>query len=484
MTAVAGYDAAMRRIALMALLALSCARALPPGAVQTVVDRAHDGKRVIFVGLDGADWRLLDRFLADGTMPRLARLVAQGERRTLLTQHPPLSPLVWTSMMTGVSPLEHRILDFTRFDPVTRAQEPITSDERAVPAIWNMARAGGKQAMVFGLWATYPAEEGIALTDRDLPRDYLAATELVHRTALQKIAAGKPDLAIVYFQGTDEIGHFTAGDATRAVAYFRRIDAILGEYQELAKKLDAQLILASDHGFDWGGTHQESSTATATAAKWHRNEGIYLRWPADATRAEDASVNQICATLLNILGLPRGEGLAPAIGETANPQSVNYRRYFIRARPTRSTNPSTEQVAKLKALGYLASTAPAPANATTTRTPASFNNEGLLLREAQRTEDAASAFREALRLDPQYPSARTNLDDLLAGRAIERLRARDCAGALHDLQEMHAQSELRWASIAAAEGCLGHDDAAEAAVHRSLALDPNQPELRRLVAGN
>src|SRR5213595_3139943 len=91
--------------------------------------------RVLFVGLDGADWQLLDAYCADGTMPNLAALVRGGEKRILLTQHPPLSPLVWTTMMTGVSPLEHRILDFTRFDPVTRVREPITSDERAVPAI-------------------------------------------------------------------------------------------------------------------------------------------------------------------------------------------------------------------------------------------------------------------------------------------------------------------------------------------------------------
>src|SRR6187549_373785 len=127
------------------LLAFACARA---------------EKRVILVGLDGADWRLLDRFVADGTMPRLGEILQRSERRVLLTQHPPLSPLVWTTMMTGVSPLEHRILDFTRFHPRTRQQEPITSDERAVPALWNMVRAGGKRAGVFGLWATYPAEVG------------------------------------------------------------------------------------------------------------------------------------------------------------------------------------------------------------------------------------------------------------------------------------------------------------------------------------
>ena len=31
--------------------------------------------RVIFVGLDGGDWELLDRYAGDGTMPNLGRLV-------------------------------------------------------------------------------------------------------------------------------------------------------------------------------------------------------------------------------------------------------------------------------------------------------------------------------------------------------------------------------------------------------------------------
>src|SRR5258708_35407171 len=105
--------------------------------------------------------------MAEGVMPNLAGLVKEGDRRTILTQHPPLSPLVWTTMMTGVSPLEHRILDFTRYNPITHTLEPITSDERAVPALWNMAVTKGKRVDGFGMGATYPPEPGIILTDRE-----------------------------------------------------------------------------------------------------------------------------------------------------------------------------------------------------------------------------------------------------------------------------------------------------------------------------
>ena len=81
-------------------------------------------------------------------------------------------------MMTGVSPLEHRILDFLRVNPATHQREPITSDERAVPAIWNMATAGRRKVGALGFWATYPAEtvNGLMVSDRLFTFLYSEAT--------------------------------------------------------------------------------------------------------------------------------------------------------------------------------------------------------------------------------------------------------------------------------------------------------------------
>src|SRR5262249_54775907 len=120
------------------------------------------------VGLDGADWHYLDGLMASGAMPELARLVREGRRGVLTTEQPPLSPIVWTTMMTGVSPLEHRILDFARLRRGDGVAEPTTSSERRAPAIWNMASAAHRRVVVLGLWATYPAEpvEGLLVADR------------------------------------------------------------------------------------------------------------------------------------------------------------------------------------------------------------------------------------------------------------------------------------------------------------------------------
>jgi Flp pilus assembly protein TadD len=168
-------------LSLAAMAVVSCSResSAPPasgsgapapaaGAVPDIVRAARKAPPVIFIGLDGADWELLDRYIAAGSMPNLRQLTGEGVQGRLETLHPALSPLIWTSMMTGVDPMQHGILDFVRFRPGTNQKEPITSDERKAPAIWNMAGWGDRTVAVFGIWATYPAEpvKGLMVSDR------------------------------------------------------------------------------------------------------------------------------------------------------------------------------------------------------------------------------------------------------------------------------------------------------------------------------
>jgi Tfp pilus assembly protein PilF len=481
-------------------------------AVPAIERQARPGRPVIFVGLDGADWRLLDRFMEQGAMPELSRLVAEGAGGALETIHPPLSPIVWTSMVTGVSPLEHRVLDFTRFSPASGRKEPITSDERRSPAVWNMAGYAGRTSATFGLWATYPAEvvNGLMVSDRligflnpeqqpppaivfpaaqeawtldalravdretDLAvlqvylpwlgedeyrrieaakqadpyahpvtalRRILVETEVYHRLATDWIQKQKPDLAIVYLQGTDSIGHAFAQFApprqptiseeeyrrysTVPEQYFRHIDTLLGQYRRLAEERAAFLMLASDHGFFWeeGRPTRHSSVALATAARWHRKDGIYLVWGPGIAPApghpHTAGAAQLAASLLALLGLPRGLGLAePALPgiPPASGKAVHYTEHYRPATPvTVSGEGDAEAIEKLKALGYVGSAeaSSAPAGASGTRTAGSYNNEGLVLRNEGKPQAAEAAFQKALEMDPRLGSALWNLSDAL-----------------------------------------------------------------------
>jgi predicted AlkP superfamily phosphohydrolase/phosphomutase len=69
-------------------------------------------KKVIFLGLDGLDPRLTERFMAEGKLPNFVRLKQAGGFRHLRTTFPSLSPVAWSTFATGVNPAKHNIFDF------------------------------------------------------------------------------------------------------------------------------------------------------------------------------------------------------------------------------------------------------------------------------------------------------------------------------------------------------------------------------------
>lgn len=481
--------------------------------LRPAVFRARE-PRVIVVGLDAADWQLLDGYVADGTMPNLGRLVKEGRSGILKTFQPPLSPLIWTTMMTGVSPLQHRILDFTRFNPKTGVREPITSDERLEKAVWEMANDHGREVAVLGMWATHPAEpvRGLMISERlfailkneqtppgvvhpaaEQPRvvaertklegevglgalqaylpwltkeefEYLEGggdpylhpvtmlrrilieTRLYHRLTLDWVRRRAPHLTVVYLEGTDTIGHVFAAFAPpqqpgvdpkdfqryQSVPrdYFKEIDRMLGDYRALAEEAGAALLIVSDHGFLWhDGRPQSSGIAGATAALWHREEGLYVLWgkgvQPDAARGE-GRVGQLAATVLGLLELPRAAGTdGPALAgvEEVLP-AQNYGPRSARALAVAETGPAEDAVERLKALGYVGSEEPGmrPDGAGSgTRTAGSFTNEGSLLLEEGKSAEAKAAFEQALRLDPKSGAAKYALASILEkeGRSRE-----------------------------------------------------------------
>jgi len=134
--------------------------------------RPATGKRaVIWVGLDGLDFEILDRLAASGAMPNWKRLASEGWTARLSSDYPLISPVLWTTAATGRTPDAHRVLDFQEVDPATGRKVPISGLSRAVPAVWNLASAAGRRVGVVGWWATHPAEEvdGFFVTDRVSP---------------------------------------------------------------------------------------------------------------------------------------------------------------------------------------------------------------------------------------------------------------------------------------------------------------------------
>jgi len=133
----------------------------------------HD-PTLLVVGLDGADWRVLDPLIEAGYVPHIEALVSGGVRAALACApaRPDLAcycPPVWTSIATGQPYKRHRIA--TTIDPAGRRQ---------VAALWEVNQDAGGLSNLISYRGTWPPEPdaGIVLTEPGLD---VAAGELMDR---------------------------------------------------------------------------------------------------------------------------------------------------------------------------------------------------------------------------------------------------------------------------------------------------------------
>ena len=83
-------------------------------------------QRVLLIGWDGADWRILDPLLERGDLPNLQALIDRGQRGVLRSTIPTHSWAAWPSFLTGVDPADHGVYDILETVPGTHKQYPVT----------------------------------------------------------------------------------------------------------------------------------------------------------------------------------------------------------------------------------------------------------------------------------------------------------------------------------------------------------------------
>lgn len=75
--------------------------------------------RLIVLGLDGMDPVLIEKYRSQGKLPHLSNFAEKGSYHELETTIPSISPVAWSSFMTGCHPAKHNIFDFLSRDPKT-----------------------------------------------------------------------------------------------------------------------------------------------------------------------------------------------------------------------------------------------------------------------------------------------------------------------------------------------------------------------------
>lgn len=123
--------------------------------------------KVLLIGWDAADWKVITPLLDAGKMPNLKKFLQGGVMGNVATLYPILSPMLWTSIATGKRAYKHGIHGFVEPDPHTGSVRSITNLGRKTKAIWNILNQNGKRCNVVGWWPSHPVEpiNGVMVSD-------------------------------------------------------------------------------------------------------------------------------------------------------------------------------------------------------------------------------------------------------------------------------------------------------------------------------
>lgn len=258
-----------------------------------VADTSGD-ERVLIIGLDGADWDMINPLLEQGKLPNLEKLIEKGDRSNLTSSIPSMSPVAWTTFATGKNPGKHGVYSFLRKEGNDFV--PLTADDITSEKMWDITSEKDLTSVVINVPMSYPPHE----IKGKLISGYLSIenTTYTYPPSLQeeieekgyKIEAlsegfepGKEDefleelnetvekrteiavdlmdetdwnLSVVVYTGLDRLQHYFWKHMEKEDSEYE--SAIPGHYQKLDRQIvelleevneDTRVIVMSDHGF-------------------------------------------------------------------------------------------------------------------------------------------------------------------------------------------------------------------------------------------
>ncbi|MEW6722383.1 MAG: alkaline phosphatase family protein [Candidatus Micrarchaeota archaeon] len=255
------------------------------------------GKKLVLVGLDGADWEIINPLVAEGALPNFARMISGGSHANLRSTIPALTAPAWRSMFTGVNPGKHGVFDFFKYDGSGIGLT--SSKDTLAPYVWELMPdlkvlalnipcffpPRGREGAVVSSGFTTPTVQSDFTRPREAAQEIrsMAPDYSFHPAVAHLISMGcsmdksvvKPpilrnvrdskkifshfiesrewDAAFVVFSETDWMQHYYMSEfkaaerksGTDIAAVYVEIDAFLGYLR--GKGYD--LVIVSDHGF-------------------------------------------------------------------------------------------------------------------------------------------------------------------------------------------------------------------------------------------
>jgi predicted AlkP superfamily phosphohydrolase/phosphomutase len=110
------------------------------------------------VGLDAACWEYLDPLLQGGRLPNLASLIGRGVCGSLQSTMPPITPVAWSSLVTGVNPGKHGVFEWVRREAESHRWTPVSARDRVGTPVWARLNEAGVRVGVINVPLTYPVQ--------------------------------------------------------------------------------------------------------------------------------------------------------------------------------------------------------------------------------------------------------------------------------------------------------------------------------------
>ncbi|HKY33415.1 MAG TPA: alkaline phosphatase family protein [Candidatus Polarisedimenticolia bacterium] len=367
--------------------------------------------------------------------------------------------VAWWATWPAESVLGSMVTDrlaYTLFDLPLASESPgAVFPPDLAPAI-DRLRVRGEEVGFEELSAIVPIDQAsfdrarAALDGEDAYRDpvshlikILAGTLTYHRIALHLLREERPGLALIYFQGVDEVNHrfahyappalrLTSGeDPARRQAFAGAVE----RFYELQDRLVGELVAAapgsnvlvvSDHGFANGRERplDVPPDIDQRPGMWHTMDGVFiLAGPAarPGRLAADPDLLDVAPTVLALLGLPKADDMPGRVVAEAldRPVEAEVRAgiasYDTAGPPLEHPGAASagsldaEMMARLEALGYIRSGAGSGAPGDTaapaaggTATATYHVNAGLIFLQKNDLERARARFEQARALAPGF----------------------------------------------------------------------------------
>jgi tetratricopeptide (TPR) repeat protein len=183
-------------------------------ATRSSTSGSSSKRRLLLVGWDSADWRMIHPLLDAGKLPHLAQLVDAGVIGNIATLQPVYSPMLWTSIATGKRAFKHGVHGFSEPDPTRGGIRPVSNLSRTTKAVWNILSQSGQRCIVVGWWPSFPAEP--------LPNGVMVSN---------------------HYQRTSEVDPAKLGQLLPGTVYPERLAATLGEIRLHPSELDGTHLL-------------------------------------------------------------------------------------------------------------------------------------------------------------------------------------------------------------------------------------------------